>query len=313
MPVRFVSLGRSGLKLSNLCLGCYNFGWRTEGDEAVRLIHQALDSGMNFLDTADYYSGGESEAIVGRAVKGRREQVIIATKVGESVGTGPNDRGASRYRIMRQVEGSLRRLQTDYIDLYWVHRPDPGTPLEETLRAMDDLVRSGKVRYVGLSNFAAWQVMEALWVAERLGLDPVVGLQPWYCMIRREIESDLVPLAQRYGLGIVPYGALAFSLLTGKYKLGEPFPEDTRGSAKGWPQENPVFRRDWERAMQVVQQIRQHGLEPTQAAIAWVMAQPGITSTIIGPRTAAHLDDNLKAADLTLPPDLLSLKGGGAV
>lgn len=305
MSIQYVPLGQAGLKVSTLTLGCYNFGWRTPAEDSARIIDKALEQGINLLDTADYYSDGQSEEIVGRAVKGRRSKVVVATKIHFPVGEGPNDRGNSRQHIMNQVEISLRRLQTDYIDLLQMHRPDPQTPLEETLRALDDLVRLGKVRYFGLSEFPAWQITEALWISDRLRLNRVVSNQPWYCMIRRELEQEVIPAAQHFGVGILAFGTLAFGLLSGKYREGEPLPEGSRGAAKNWPADSPHFRRDWGRAVKLVALAEEFGLVPTQFAIAWAMAQPGVTSAIIGPRTLEQLADNLAAADLQLEPELL--------
>lgn len=306
MPRSYKRLGTTGVKVSPIGLGCYNFGWRTEEAEAVRIIHASLEAGINLFDTANYYAGGLSEEIVGKALRGRREQAVVATKVRDAVGDGPNNQGASRYHILQEVDRSLQRLQTDYIDLFQIHRPDPDSPLEETLRTLSLLVRSGKVRYIGLSNFPAWQVAEALWISERLGLEPVISLQPWYCMLHRDPERELMPLARRHGLGVITYGVMAYGLLTGKYRPGEPIPEGSRGAAKQWPVENPLFRKHLERAAALTGLAAEAGIPPAQFAIAWVMAQPGVTAPIIGPRTMEQLAGNLGALDLSLSAELMA-------
>lgn len=300
MALQYVQLGRAGLRLSNLCLGCLNFGWRTPESEAVRMIHRALDAGINFFDTANEYAEGRSEMIVGQALKERRDQVVIATKGGIDIGEGPNERGASRQHLMREVDRSLRRLGTDYIDLYQIHRPDPQTPIEESLRTLDDLVRAGKIRYFGISQYPAWQVVEALWASDRLNLERIVSIQSLYSILHREAEVEVLPVCARYGVGFLAYGALSFGLLTGKYRAGEPFPADTRGAARNWPRENPIFRRDFKRALSIVPLAAAEGVTPSQAAIAWSLSRPGITSVLIGPRTMEQLNEHLLALDVRL-------------
>lgn len=305
MALTYSRLGSAGLKVSNLCLGTLNFGWKTDETDSIRIIHQALDAGITFLDGADYYNEGRSEEIIGKAVKGRREQVVITSKIFWPTGPGPNDRGTSRYHLLQSVERSLRRLQTDYIDLLLLHRPDPETPLEESLRTLHDLVKAGKVRYIGVSEFPAWQITEALWISERLGLERVVVTETLYNLVHRQPEAEIVPMGARYGVGMLTYGALAFGLLTGKYRLGEPFPEGSRGEARNWPKEHPAFRRDWERANRLAALAREAGYEPTAFALGWLLGRPGVTSVILGPRTEGQLTMNLAALHTTFSPDLL--------
>jgi aryl-alcohol dehydrogenase-like predicted oxidoreductase len=221
-------LGSSGLKVSEVGLGGNNFGWWADEPTSVAVISSALDAGINFIDTADAYDRGHSEEFIGRALLGKRHRVIIATKFGFPMGDGPNDRGGSRHYVLRAVDNSLKRLQTDYIDLYYIHTPDASTPIEETLSALDSLVRSGKVRYTGCSNFAAWQLNEALWISQGARLASFAVVQQGYNLLSRQIEKELVPCCQAHGIGIIPYSPLANGLLTGKYRQGEAPPEDGR-------------------------------------------------------------------------------------
>ena len=221
-------LGKSGLKVSVIGLGTNNFGRRLDADASALVINHALDMGVNMIDTSNSYGDGYSEEYIGRALKGKRDKAIIGTKVSSTVGEGPNDGGNSRQHIMAAVEDSLRRLKTDYIDLYQIHWHDPHVPIEETLRALDDLIRQGKVRYVGCSNFTAWQVCEAAWTSKTLGISEFVSVQPQYSLMDREIEGELVPFCEIYGVGILPYYPLANGFLTGKYRRGQNAPEGTR-------------------------------------------------------------------------------------
>ena len=304
--MEYRSLGRTGIKVSPLCLGAMMFGGRTEFDDGVAIVDKAMDQGINFIDTANVYNRGISEEVVGEAIKrrGRRDTMVIATKVhGVMDAEDPNGQGNSRRHIIQQCENSLRRLQTDWIDLYQIHRPQSDIPIDETLRALDDLVHSGKVRYIGTSTFAAWQLMESLSVSERLNLNRVVCEQPPYNLIDRRIERELVPFAQTYGLGIIPWGPLAGGLLTGKYRRGEPLPEDSR-YANAAPRQRERLN---ERVYDVIE-----GLEPiaeskeatlSQLALAWAMQQPGVTAPIIGPRTMEQFDDNMAALRIRLSED----------
>ena len=229
--MEYRSLGRTGVLVSPLCLGAMNFGGPTGKEDSIAIINRALDGGINFIDTANVYNAGESERIVGEALResGRRDEIVLATKLHGRVGDGPNDEGASRYHLLRACEDSLRRLQTDHIDLYQLHRPSLTIPQDETLRAFDDLVRAGKVRYIGCSTFPAWKVMEALSISERQGLARYVSEQPPYNLVDRRIENELVPLCEKYGLGILPWSPLAGGLLAGRYPPGEELPEGSRG------------------------------------------------------------------------------------
>jgi aryl-alcohol dehydrogenase-like predicted oxidoreductase len=301
--VEYRLLGRTGVKVSNLCLGCMMFGGSTGDDDSADIIDRALDEGINFLDTANVYSRGRSEQAVGKALErnGKRDRVVLATKVhGVMDDDDPNARGNSRRHITQQCEASLRRLRTDHIDLYQIHRPSSETPIDETLKALDDLIRSGKIRYFGFSTYAAWQVVESLWAAKELGLNRVVSEQPPYHILDRRIERELVPVAQTYGLALIPWSPLAGGFLTGKYRRGEALPEGSRfaGSSE-WGDKHltdPAFD-----ALEIVEAVAaEKDATPSQIALAWCIRQPGITSPIIGPRTMTQLEDNLGAAGLEI-------------
>jgi aryl-alcohol dehydrogenase-like predicted oxidoreductase len=307
--MEYRSLGRTGVQVSSLCLGCMMFGGKTEPDESASIIDRALDEGINFLDTANVYSIGRSEEAVGAALKanGKRRDIVLATKVHWKMGEGVNDWGNTRRHIIEQCEASLRRLQTDYIDLYQIHRPQPEIPIDETLRALDDLVRAGKVRYIGSSTFAAWQLVESLWVSKDLGLSRFISEQPPYNLLDRRIERELLPMAQTYGFAVIPWSPLAGGLLTGKYHRGE---EPPAGSRYYDYENNPLLRRRMtDRIYDVVE-----GLEPiaaekdvplSQFALAWCAHRPAVTCPIIGPRTMEQLEDNLRALDVTFTEDEL--------
>jgi aryl-alcohol dehydrogenase-like predicted oxidoreductase len=301
--MEYRSLGRTGVHVSALCLGGMLFGEQTAEAEALTIMDRALDAGLNFVDTANIYSRGRSEEIIGRVLRrnGRRARVVLATKVhGRMDDQDPNAWGNSRRHILEQCEASLRRLQTEYIDLYQLHRPLSTIPIDETLRALDDLVRSGKVRYLGTSTFAAWQLVEALWVSKELGLHRVVCEQPPYHLLDRRIERELVPMAQTYGLALIPWSPLAGGFLSGKYRRGEGPPPGSRlgQHADG---ADPHFTDDAFRVLEVVQALaHEQGATPSQVALAWVAQQPGVTSPIIGPRTLAQLEDCLGAVHVRL-------------
>ena len=303
--MEYRDFGRTGMKVSPLCLGCWNFGERTTPEDSYAIVDRALDAGLNFLDTANVYGRGRSEEITGEALKrnGSRSRIVLATKFhGRMNDDDPNAAGSSRRHIMEQCEASLRRLQTDYIDIYQIHRPRPDTAIDETLRALDDLVRAGKVRYLGSSTFAAWQVVESLWVAKELGLNRFVSEQPPYHILDRRIERELVPMARTYGIGLIPWSPLAGGLLTGKYTRGGVAPEGTRyAKAEDVP---PQFRRLNETVYDVNEGLlplaAAKGCTISQLALAWCIHQPGITSPILGPRTMEHLVDNLGALDVTV-------------
>ncbi len=308
--MQYRSLGRTGVMVSELCLGCMNFGGPTSESDSFDMIDQAIDAGINFFDTANVYSRGGSETVVGKALQrnGKRDRIVLATKVhGRMDDDDILAAGNNRRHIIQQCDASLKRLQTDYIDLYQLHRPRPDTAIDETLRALDDLIRAGKVRYIGTSTFPTWRVMESLWVAKELGLNRFVSEQPPYHLLDRSIEREMVPMAQSYGIGIIPWSPLARGFLTGKYKRGEPIPGDSRfGSDSG---RGSAFqrRRDQhftDRAFDVLDLVQQIADEKScsasQVALAWVNSKPGVTSPIIGPRTMAHLIDNLGATDVEL-------------
>jgi len=299
--MQYRTLGRTGIKVSPYALGALALGTpigNTDTGDSVRIIHKALDAGINFVDTADAY--GESEVVVGQALKGRRDQVVLATKFSRPVDDDPNHRGASRRWIMTAVENSLRRLQTDYIDLYQVHRPDPDTDIEETLSALSDLIHSGKVRAAGTSALPASDIVEAQWVAERRGLERFRADQPPYSILSRGIEREVLPVAQRYGMGILVWGPLAQGMLTGRARKGRP--TDLRRAAlmKAFSDE-----RRLDAVEQLIPLAEKAGLPMTHLALAFVIAHPGVTSAIIGPHTMEQLDDLLAAADVALGDDLL--------
>jgi aryl-alcohol dehydrogenase-like predicted oxidoreductase len=301
-------LGRTGLKVSTICLGTMQFGWTTDEPAAHTILSRAVELGINFIDTADVYSrwhpgnpGGVSETHIGHWLAGGsvpRDQLILATKVRGKMGDGPNDQGLSRGHIMHAVEASLRRLQTDYIDLYQTHSFDPETPIDETLRALDDLVRAGKVRYVGCSNYPAWQLMKALWTSDAEHLVRYDSLQPHYSYVHRaEFERELQPLCLDQGVGVIPYSPLAAGFLTGKYRRDTPLPESARA---GGVQQRYMNERGFA-AVDKLEEIGQaHDATIAQTAIAWVLANPAVTSAIIGANTIAQLEDTTKGAEVKL-------------
>lgn len=308
--MEYRSLGRTGVKVSSLCLGCMMFGGRADPSESERIIDRSLEAGINFLDTANVYGRGRSEEVTGEALKrnGRRHEVILATKVHARMGEGVNDLGNSRRHVIEQCEASLGRLQTDYIDLYQLHRPQADIPIDETLRALDDLIRSGKVRYIGTSTYAAWQLVESLWAAKELGLHRFVCEQPPYNLLDRRVERELLPMARTYGFGVIPWSPLGGGLLTGKYKRGEEPPSDSRFAGY---ENNPIQRRRMtERIFDVVEGLQPlaeaKGVTLSQLALAWCLVQSGVTSPIVGPRSMEQLEDNLGALDVTLTVEELT-------
>jgi aryl-alcohol dehydrogenase-like predicted oxidoreductase len=299
-------LGRTGVNVSPLCLGTSNFADPAPEDESIRIIERALDAGINLIDSADSYAGGESERIIGKALaqNGRRHQVLLATKVHYATGPGPNDAGNSRLHIMRACEESLRRLQTDYIDLYQLHRPSPDIPVDETLGALTDLVRQGKVRYIGCSTHPAWQVMETLMVSELKGLARFVSEQPPYNLLDRRIENELVPLCQKYGLGILPWSPMAMGVLVGRYSDAEHYPADSRAALRGGIYAERVTARGIEVGDRFVKLAEEAGISPAQLANLWVKDQPGITAPLLGPRTVEQLEHLLPVLEMQLSDDL---------
>ncbi len=303
--MEYRNLGRTGVKVSPLCLGTLNFGAATPEDESIRIIHKAMDAGINFIDTANVYNKGESERIVGKSLAdGRRQNTILATKFHFPQSDDPNDRGNSRRHILQAVDDSLRRLQTDWIDLYQIHRPVMDVPQDETLRALDDLVRQGKVRYIGCSTFPAWMVMEALAISKRLCLTRFVTEQPPYNLLDRRIENELVPLAQRYSLGLLPWSPLAMGILAGRYANAHDFPKNSRALRIGSIYAERVTDQAIAAGNKIIPIAKEHGLTPSQLALLWVKDQPAVTSPIIGPRTEAHLDDALPLLEMLLNPEL---------
>jgi aryl-alcohol dehydrogenase-like predicted oxidoreductase len=300
--MEYRSLGRTGVKVSPLCLGAMNFGGPTGREASIAIINRALEAGINFIDTANVYNAGESERIVGEALKenGRREQIVLATKVHGRMGDGPNEQGVSRYHILKACEDSLRRLQTDHIDLYQMHRPSLKVPIDETLRALDDLVRSGKVRYVGCSTYPAWLVMEALATSERYGLARYISEQPPYNLLDRRIENELIPLCQKYGLAVLPWSPLAGGILAGLYPTDGRLPEGSRATRAGDFFRARVTHTGRQIAAQVAELAQARGLTGAQFALLWVKDQPGITAPIVGPRTMSHLEEAIAVLDMAL-------------
>ena len=309
--MEYTSLGRTGMKVSPLCLGAMMFGpWgEPDHDTSIGVIHAALDAGINFVDTADIYSRGESEVIVGKALKGRRDDVVLATKfhgpmdvaMGEE-GGDPNRRGNSRRWIVREVEDSLRRLQTDWIDLYQVHRPDGVTEDEETLSALTDLQRAGKIRAFGSSTFPAHHMVEAQWTSQQRNLGRYVTEQPPYSLLVRGIEADVLPVAQKYGMGVLPWSPLAGGWLTGRFRKGQDLPKTNRAKL------TPGMYDD-DAKLEVVDQLNllaeDAGITMVHLALAFVMQHPGVTAPIIGPRTMEQLETQIGAVDVTLSADVL--------
>ena len=295
-------LGRTGVKVSPLCLGAMNFGGPTGKDESIAIVNRALEGGINFIDTANVYNAGESERIVGEALakNGKRNSVVLATKVNGKMGEGPNDQGTTRYHVLRACEDSLRRLQTDHIDLYQLHRPPMSMPQDEVLRAFDDLVHSGKVVYIGCSTHPAWMVMEAVALSERYGLARYISEQPPYNLLDRRIENELIPLAQRHGLGILPWSPLAGGILTGRYPLDGEIPSGSRGERSGAMFRDRISRRGREVAAKVAEMAKERGLTAAQLALLWVKDQPGVTAPIIGPRTMQHIESFLPVLEMKL-------------
>ncbi len=303
-------LGRTGVKVSPLCLGAMMFGgWgNPDHDDSIRIIHRALDAGINFIDTADVYTAGESEEIVGKALAGgRRDSIILATKVHGQMGSDPNHFGNSRRWILEEVDNSLRRLGTDWIDLYQIHRPHPGMDIDETLAVLTDLVRAGKIRYFGSSTFPPSQIVQAQWVAERRGRERFVTEQPPYSLLVRAIEAEVLPVCQEYGMGVIPWSPLAGGWLSGKYRKGADAPPSTR--AERIPQRFdltlPENQRKLDAADALAQLAEDSGMSLIHMALAFVLQHPAITAPIIGPRTMEQLEAMLGAVDVTLDASIL--------
>ncbi len=304
----YVRLGRAGVKVSRLCLGTAFRGYwngHTEEATAIRTVETAIDLGCNFIDCANYYYQGRCEELLGKAIKGKREDLVVTTKVWSPIGEGPNDQGLSRLAIMREVERSLKRLQIDYIDIYLLHNWDPNTELDETLKAFDDLVRQGKVRYVGACNFTAAQTVEALWTADRGGLDPFFVLQNEYNILQRwGIEPELLPICRQYGMGMITYSPLAVGLLTGRFRRGETPPADS-----AWTVGDRFDAALDEKTEQIIQRLVDIGQAqnktPAQVAIAWILANDDVTAPIIGPDRPEHVEEVFGALDVEFSAEQL--------
>ncbi|WNV86078.1 aldo/keto reductase [Umezawaea sp. Da 62-37] len=297
-------LGRTGIRVSPYCLGTMMFGQagNTDRDDCARMVHRALDAGINFIDTADVYSGSESEEILGAALEGRRDDVVLATKVNGPMGDDPNRRGSSRRWITTAVEDSLRRLRTDRIDLYQVHHPDPDTDVEETLSVLTDLVRAGKVRAIGSSNLPASEIVEAQWAADRHGLQRFRTEQPTYSILNRGVEREVLPTCARYGIGVLVWSPLASGMLTGRYRKGQARPDNPR---MRWVSRHLTDERKLDAVERLIPLAEEAGMSLTHLAMAFTIAHPDVTSAIIGPRTAEHLEDVLAGAGTVLDDEVL--------
>jgi len=314
--MEYRTLGTTGIEVSTFCLGAMMFGPFGNDDEpeCIDMIHTALDAGINFIDTADVYSQGRSEEIVGKALPGHRDEVVLATKVHGPMGEGRNRKGNSRRWIIQEVEDSLRRLGTDYIDPYQIHRPDPATDIEHTLSALTDLVRQGKVRHVGSSTFPAHEIVQSHWVSERRGLERFVCEQPPYSIFVRHIERDVLPVVQEFGMGAIVWSPLAGGWLAGRYRRGEDLPPDSRGArvaainpqlAKRFDLSTEENQRKLDAVESLIDLAEQAGTTITHLSLAWTLCHPPVTSTIIGPRTPEQLADLLAGADVSLDPATL--------
>ncbi len=298
--MEYRQMGRSGLKVSEICLGTMTFGNGADEAESKRLVDLAIDRGVNFIDTANSYAGNLSEEYLGKALKNHRRGTVVATKFYNPKGPGPNDSGMSRVHIMQAIEDSLQRLDMDYVDIYYIHHVDKQTPLEEMLRAMDDLVHQGKVRYIACSNYQAWRLMEALWISDHNGLARFECFQPQYSLVVRDIEQELIPVCQLKGLGVVVWSPLAGGFLSGKYKPGERTHTGSR-SEEGWGYPARYFAANADETLSELLKIADElGHSPAQVALRWILEQPAITSAIVGARTLTHLEDNIQAADFRL-------------
>ena len=298
--MQYRNMGRTGLKVSEVCLGTMTFGHGTDERASEEIVDLAFDSGINFFDTANTYGDGASEVLLGNALKGRRRDAVVATKVFNPFGPGPNDSGMSRVHIMNAVEDSLRRLQTDYLDLYYIHHVDTQTPLEEMLRALDDLVRQGKVRYTACSNYEAWRLMEALWISDSEGWARFDCYQPQYSLVVRDIEEELIPVCELKGLGVVVWSPLGGGFLSGKYRPGQRSVTGSR-SEEGWAYPERYFANCADDSLAALLDIAEStGHSPAQVALRWVLEQPSVTSVIIGARTVEQARDNIMAGSFRL-------------
>jgi aryl-alcohol dehydrogenase-like predicted oxidoreductase len=304
--VQYRRIGTSGLKVSEIGLGCNNFGARADDKTSISIINYAMDMGINFLDTAYLYGDGKSEEVVGKAIQGKRPEVIIATKFGNPKSLGPSEQGGSRRHLLRAVEVSLGRLNTDYIDLYYLHFPDPATPIEETLRALDDLVHSGKVRYIGCSNFAAWQLCEAVWTSRLHNLETFIAVQSKYSMIERGIEQELVPFCQSYSISIIPWRPLANGFLTGKYRRGQAAPVGSRLANPRPFQRGYLTDANFDKLDLLESFAKERGHSVGELAIAWLLSYPWLGSVIAGAMNKDQLSANIAGAGWKLTAGDLS-------
>ncbi len=304
--MEYRNLGKTGIKISSLCLGTANFADPTSEQDSIKIVHRAIDAGINLIDTADSYAAGKSESFIGKALalNKKRDEVFLATKVFYPTGPGPDDRDNSRIHILKACEDSLRRLQTDHIDIYQIHRPSTVVPVEETLGALTDLVRQGKVRYVGCSTHPAWKVMEALKISEQKGFVKYILEQSPYNLLDRRIENELVPLCKKYDLGILAWAPLAQGVLAGRYTSAKNYPEGSRAALRGGIYSERITDRGIEIGNRFVNLAKDAGMSPSQLAILWVKDQDGITAPLIGPRTLQQLEDLLPVADKSLDDTL---------
>lgn len=303
--MQYRRLGRTGLKVSEICLGTMTFGHGTDEEEAGRIVDLAIEAGVNFFDTANSYADSASETILGQVLKGRRRNAIIATKFFNPMGPDVNSSGTSRFHMMHTVEDSLRRLQMDYIDILYIHHVDTQTPLDETLRVLDDLVRQGKVRYTASSNFEAWRLMEAMWLSDHNGWERFAAYQPQYSLVVRDIEQEIIPVCELKGIGVVVWSPLGGGFLTGKYRPGERLQKGTR-SEEGWSFPQNFFAANADETLTtLLETATDLDRSPAQVATRWVLEQPAITSAIVGARTVDQARDNLGAGGWELPPEAL--------
>jgi len=303
--MQYRNLGRSGLKVSEICLGTMTFGHTTDEREAAAIMDAAFDAGVNFFDCSNTYAKGQSEEMLGNLLKDRRHEAVIGTKVFNPTGPAPNDSGLSRLNILRAVEDSLRRLQTDYLDVYYLHHTDDQTPLDETLRALDDLVRDGKVRYIACSNYEAWRLLESIWISDTKGLERFIAYQPQYNLVVRDIEPEILPVCRLKGVGVVPWGPLAGGFLTGKYKPGERTAPGTR-SEENWVFMDRMFAPNADDTLKTLLRLsKEVGCTPATLALRWVLEQNGVSSAIVGARTADQFRKSLEAVDFAPPADTL--------
>lgn len=300
--MQYRQLGKSGVRVSVIGLGTNRFGSKVDQSGVNSILDAAAEQGVNFVDTADVYAEGKSEETLGLALEGRRDKFVVATKVFNQMGPGPNDHGASRYHILRGVEDSLRRLRTDHLDLYQIHRWDKDTPIEETLRTLDDLISSGKVRYIGASNFASWQLAEANLLAQMHHWEPFVTIQSHYHMLERDLEREVIPYCQEHGVGVIPYFPLAGGFLTGKYRQGQPPPPGSRGESSSYVQ-GYMTQANYAKLERLIAWAETRSHTMTELAHAWLLAQPIVASVISGVTRVEQVLDNVKSADWTLTPD----------